>query len=518
MTRKRAATSERAGSQGTSKIAWVALAIAAGIGLRMWFILHAARLEGDALLYGDIAKSLLAHGVYGFSRAAGAPVPTLIRLPGYPLFLMLTFRVFGSEHYAAVMAVQAAADMATCGLAAGLSARLFGWRGGLGTLWLAVLCPFTANYVAAPLTETLSLFCVALVFYGLERWKARGTGWNRWVWVIGAALGYALLLRPEQGLLAAAVVPAMLWIVWRTQVSKSRPFDKLRAGYGAPNFGWALYAPVYAAALLVVLPLVPWTARNWRTFHVVQPLAPRSAADPGEPVPEGFYRWYRTWAIEFASTEDVYWNYDGASIEIADLPSRAFDNEDQYNRTAEILEQYNRVYNPTPALDAKWEALAEERIRANPVRYYVALPVARLLNMLLRPRFEMMGISLEWWKWRENRRFAILGAAYAGLNLAYFVLGGVGLWLWRQRAWLGQRELAWTMMGFVALRCVLLLTLDNSEPRYTLEFFPVVMVWAGALFAEMPRYRRNLADVGRSKKKADSTTRLPDENTERNAA
>jgi hypothetical protein len=28
------------------------------------------------------------------------------------------------------------------------------------------------------------------------------------------------------------------------------------------------------------------------------------------------------------------------------------------------------------------------------------------------------------------------------------------------------------------LRCVLLLTLDNSEPRYTLECFPVVIVLA----------------------------------------
>jgi len=38
------------------------------------------------------------------------------------------------------------------------------------------------------------------------------------------------------------------------------------------------------------------------------------------------------------------------------------------------------------------------------------------------------------------------------------------------------------MLGFVALRCALLLTLDNSEPRYTLEFFPVLMVWASFVF------------------------------------
>jgi hypothetical protein len=261
------------------------------------------------------------------------------------------------------------------------------------------------------------------------------------------------------------VVPAMLWMVWR------------RRGRSVLTM-----APVFGAAICIVLPLVPWTARNWRTFHVFQPLAPRYATDPGEQVPLGFQRWFRTWAVDFASTETVYWNYNSSAIDIGNLPSRAFDNEDQYNRTAAILEEYNRDYDGTPELDARFEALAEERIRADPLRYYVALPVARLVNMLLRPRLEMMGISLEWWKWRENRRFAMFGSAYAALNLFYFVLGGWGWWLWRMRGWCGEPELAWAMMGFVVLRCALLLTIDNSEPRYTLEFFPAVVVWAGALF------------------------------------
>ena len=39
------------------------------------------------------------------------------------------------------------------------------------------------------------------------------------------------------------------------------------------------------------------------------------------------------------------------------------------------------------------------------------------------------------------------------------------------------------MAAAVALRLLLLLTLDNSEPRYTLELFPMLLVWAGALFA-----------------------------------
>jgi hypothetical protein len=39
------------------------------------------------------------------------------------------------------------------------------------------------------------------------------------------------------------------------------------------------------------------------------------------------------------------------------------------------------------------------------------------------------------------------------------------------------------MAASLILRTALLLTIDNSEPRYTLEFFPVLFVWAGALFA-----------------------------------
>lgn len=447
-----------------------ALALVLGLALRLWFVAHAAQIDGDTLLYGDVAKNLLQHGVYGFTQAKGGPLPTLIRLPGYPLFLMACFRVFGEEHYTAVMGVQVAIDLATCLLVAALAKRLVGWRSGLVVLWLAALCPFTANYVAAPLTETPTLACVALTFYGVERWRAAGAGWNRWLWVTAVALAYAVLLRPEQGLLAAAVVPAMAWMVWRKGEGTGRV---------------AAVAPVAAAALCVVLPLVPWTARNWRTFHVFEPLAPRSAADPGELVPEGFYRWYRSWAIDFASTEDVYWNYNGAPIEIGDLPSRAFDDEDQYAKTEALLAEYDVMCTATPALDARFAALAEERIADDPLRYYVALPVARVVNMFFRPRIEKMPVSLEWWKWDEHHAQTAFAVAYGALNLGYFALGGVGLWQWRRRGWGEARGLVWAMVAFVLLRCALLLTLDNSEPRYTLEFFPVVLVWAGALFSKV---------------------------------
>ncbi|HEY6376850.1 MAG TPA: glycosyltransferase family 39 protein [Edaphobacter sp.] len=441
-------------------------ALALGLGLRLWFVVHTARIAGDSLIYGDIAKTWMQTGVYGFGQGVGGALPTLIRLPGYPMFLVASFRLFGMEHYGAVMYAQAFIDLFTCLLVGALAGRLFGHRAGLAALWLAALCPFTASYVAYPLAETLTLTCIALAFYALERWRAAGLGFNRWLWVVAAALAYAVLLRPEQGLLAAAILPAMLWMTLQ-----DRRAGLVRAA-----------APVLVAAVCVVLPLAPWTVRNWRTFHVVQPLAPRYATDPGELVPLGFQHWFKTWGIEFASTEDVYWNYDGATVDLNDLPTRAFDTDDQYARTAALIEEYNRTAKASSELDARFEELAEDRVKNDPLRYYVALPVARVVDMVLRPRVEMFEIELQWWRWRDHPKQTIFAGAYAVLNLAYFVLAGVGLWRWRQRGWDGNKGLAFSMIGFIVLRTLLLLKLDNSEPRYTLEFFPVLMVWAGAMF------------------------------------
>jgi 4-amino-4-deoxy-L-arabinose transferase-like glycosyltransferase len=445
---------------------YAALALAAGLALRSWFITHAARIDGDTLLYGNIARNWMQHGVYSFTASPDIPVPTLIRLPGYPLFLIACFRIFGVDHYTAVMYVQCAIDLLTCLLIAALAERLFGRRAAMAALWLSALCPFMAAYTAAPLTEVLTLFTIALAFYGLERWRSAGLGSNRWLWVTTVAMAYSVLLRPEQGLLAAAIIPAMLWMVWRLKPRRS--------------LGMAVL-PVAIAALCVVLPLAPWAVRNWQTFHIVQPLVPRYATDPGEFVPLGFQRWYRSWAIDFASTEEVYWNYDSAPVAISDLPPRAFDSDEQYARTEAILNDYNRTYNATPELDTRFEALAVERIHDDPIRYYVALPVARLLNMLLRPRAEMLEIPLEWWRWREHRETTLVASGLAVVNLGYFVLGGIGLWRWRQHGCGPHLVLVAAMLGFVALRCALLLTLDNSEPRYTLEFFPLLIVWGSFL-------------------------------------
>jgi len=155
----------------------VLLAIAAGTALRLWFIHAYPEVEGDPLIYGDIAKNWLQHHVYGLTTDQGIH-PTLIRLPGYPLFLAICFTLLGMEHYHAVMFAQTAIDLGTCLLIAAFVSRIWSQRGGMIALWLAALCPFTANYAATPLAETLSIFCVGLGFYSLARLLEKpGVSW-----------------------------------------------------------------------------------------------------------------------------------------------------------------------------------------------------------------------------------------------------------------------------------------------------------------------------------------------------
>jgi 4-amino-4-deoxy-L-arabinose transferase-like glycosyltransferase len=443
---------------------WIALfALAAGAALRLWFIHSYPEVQGDPLIYGDIAKNWMLHGVYGLSGSDGIR-PTLIRLPGYPLFLMLCFRLFGVEHYHAVMYVQTVIDLATCLLIAGFAAKLASRRAGWVALWLAALCPFTANYAATPLTETLELFSIALALYSFGR-ILENPEW-RWVLLLAGAFSYAAILRPDGALLAVALCPALVF-------------------YGAKLWGIQkmLRMAVVCGALSVV-PFIPWAIRNWNTFHIFQPLAPRYATDPDEPTNPGFNRWTKTVCADLTCTWEIYWNANSDQLPFDNLPSRAFDSQAQYEKTRQLFADYNKNTTLTPEIDARFAGLAKERVDAYPVRYYMAMPMARVLDMWLRPRTELLWIELRWWEYSKHHAETEFAIAYAALNLIYLVLALIGFYRWPR--------FAGALLFFVLLRCALLATIEAPEPRYTLECFPMLIALAGvacerrAMFLRLP--------------------------------
>lgn len=456
-----------AGLQRRFPVVSVVCALLAGLGVRAAFLHWRPEVSGDTLVYSEIAQNVLKYHLYG--RTNGTLHATWIRLPGYPLFLAGCFLLFDMESDNPVLWVNVVLDLLTCLLIGALAQRLGGRRVGLIALWLAALCPFTANYCAAALTETPSLLCVALAFYGLARYLAVDPQDRRaaylWAAIVGAALSFAVLLRPEQGLLSAAVVPAMLWAGWRSRIEQT-----------GSGFRRALRTagPAVLACMIVALPLLAWGVRNDLVMGRFQPLAPKSATDPGEPVPTGFNHWYRTWGIDFKSTYDIYWNYDGAPLAFRDVPPRAMDDAQQRAQTEQAFADYNTVQFARPQFEAQFERIAEEREHAHPVRSFLLLPMARVANMWLRPRTELMSVPLNWWAWRAHPKASALEAGYALLNLAFLVLAAGGIWSQRR----DMEPVRWAMLGFLLLRSALLLTLDNSEPRYTLECFPVLIVFA----------------------------------------
>jgi hypothetical protein len=431
----------------------VALAVAAGLALRLWMLKEFFQVNGDALIYGGLAKNLLLHGRYALNGAGGELYPTLIRLPGYPLFLAVCFRVFGMENYASAAWAQMALELAGCLLLADFVRRIASPGAGLAALWLAVLCPFTASYSVAPLTEAPTLFAIALALWAAGRFRAR-PGWGCALWFT-FAVSFAALLRPDGALLGVTLAPALVVGLGRGAISRQK-----------------LARIAVVCVLLALLPFAAWTTRNWRVFHVVEPLAPRLATDPDEDPHPGWERWVRSWCLDFVSTFDIYWNVPDGPLEVSKLPGRAFDSPVQYAQTAALAEDYNRGGQAlTREIDERFARLAGERMAAHPLRYYVWLPLGRVADMWLRPRVENLYDDLDWWNYASHPAESLVSWASAGLNALYLLLGLAGLWL-RPRFW------GW-MLAYMALRSCLLMTVEAPEARYTLECFPMLFALGG---------------------------------------
>jgi hypothetical protein len=457
----------------------IVLALLAGLALRLWMLQNVFEVNGDSLIYGGLAKNLLLHGRYALTLPNGNMYPTLIRLPGYPLFLALCFRLFGMENYYSAACAQIGLDLLSCLLLAGFVRRSapagLGRGAALAALWLAALCPFTACYTAEPLAETPTLFVLALAMWAAARFSDEPK-WAHALWFT-AAVSYAALLRPDGALAAIVLAPAIFLGSGRDRARDGIPARSFFSGPGAGRRRTEV--PTRMAVVCVLLALAPfavWTARNWRVFHVFEPLAPRLATDPGESSNPGWERWVKSWCLDYISTYEIYWNVPGDVLDVSELPSRSFDSPAQYAETAALAADYNsHGMELTPAIDARFGRLASERIQADPLRFYLWLPLGRLADMWLRPRVENMNIDLDWWVYAHHHAETEFSWACAGLNALYLILGIAGLCL-RPRFW-------GALLAYILLRSALLLTIEAPETRYTLECFPMLIAGGGVALA-----------------------------------
>lgn len=466
----------------------LAFALLVGLALRLFFIAHFTAYAGDSQFYQELARNWLDHGVYG-RFFLGHLSPVDMRMPGYPAFLAGVYAFFGRADKT-VMLVQVFVDLMTCVLVALIAARLAPARNktlvATAALWMAALCPFTANYTAVVLTEVLATFLTTLgifVFVCIlvhpsmdlparrfeKKALLRGAGWFL---LAGALVGIGTLVRPEMPLLLVAMVLA-LCIRWR----RFTDWPKL-----------ALATSWMVAGLL--LPLMPWAVRNARTLGHAEFLAPRYAETQNDFVPRGFYKWTGTWMVQFQDAYVAPWKLGKAPILVDTLPASAFDSSAERDRVDSLLSSYNSNLQMTPVLDQQFAVLAQERTARQPMRTYVLIPATRAFEIWFTPRIELLPYSGKLWPmvemWRANHTDFSVTLGFGFLNFAYVGLACVGAWRCRRHAALAM------LIAFVAVRTVLLTQLQTVEPRYVIVCFPAMMAlgaqaWGGlAALAHSP--------------------------------
>jgi len=441
-------------------------ALFAGLLLRLLFFFCCARVTDDSRFYADIAKNWLSHGIYGITNE-GAIVPTLTRLPGYPAFLAFVFAIFGADHFKTVFVLQILADLGTCLLVADIARRSSAGEASRdrvtkAAFLLAALCPFLANYASVALTETFEILFTALALdsaiAGLDTLQSDNAASIRKFLLSGLATGVAILLRPDGGILLASLGLYVLVLLLRRGSSNQMRMSIARAGL--------------IIAITALIPLAPWTLRNWHNLQRFQPLAPRYANEQDEQVPYGFNRWVRTWMAEYVSVEEIYWPIPGEEVDASRLPERAFDSAEQRQATFDILSAYNEDHSISPELDDRFAMLAAERVRAHPLRYYVGLPIIRVADMWLRPRTELLPPDVRWWEFNDDPQWSVLAVGFGVINLFYVLAAFIGIFRFQSIRYAG------LLIGFLLLRSAFLGTLENPEPRYTLECYPIVIVLA----------------------------------------
>jgi hypothetical protein len=179
---------------------------------------------------------------------------------------------------------------------------------------------------------------------------------------------------------------------------------------------------------------------------------------------------------DYVSVQEIYWSVPGEAIDMAKLPRRAFDSEKQQQETAALFADYDQDHDMTPALDARFAALAAERIHASPLRYYIWLPAVRIADMWLRPRTELLPPDPRWWEFNDDPLPLAVAIGFGVVNVLYVGMAVAGIWYARTVPGIG------VLLLFLIVRSLFLGTLENPETRYTLEGYPVVMAFAATLF------------------------------------
>ena len=154
----------------------------------------------------------------------------------------------------------------------------------------------------------------------------------------------------------------------------------------------------------------------------------------------------------------------------------------------------------TPAIDAAFGQIARERIARAPLRYYLWLPLKRGWSLWVGPHSDYYPFSGELFP-LEDLDYSIHQhiwlPLFAILVLLYSLFGLAGGWfLWQARTVVSRRWLLLVTL-LIFIRLAFFSTMENPEPRYTVEIFPFLAVLGGIAVSHFATAKWHVRSAGK---------------------
>ena len=305
----RTESAARSGSMLRESRKYFLLVTLAAFALRLFFYFRFPHVTGDSLIYGDIAKNWLDHGIFGLTHAEG-PRPPGSACPAIP-------RSWPPASRSSDASTTTPCCWCRSSLTWPAASSSPTWRAGPcptarrdSPFSLAALCPVHRELHG----RSAGRDAEHLLRCGGARLRPSPDSmrqtkdvprWSAWTGC-GVAVAAGILLRPDGGILLVALGLFLLWRMWRTAAAARAPVLGGSAGAGDLAVARWCRGPSATGATSIA-------SSRWP--HVTPTILTSL-------FPSGFDKWMRTWIVDYVSTEEVYWQVPGRRRRLADCCRR----------------------------------------------------------------------------------------------------------------------------------------------------------------------------------------------------
>lgn len=405
-------------------------------------------LEVDSPSYTDPAEALIADGRY--HTEPGSDTPETLRPPGYPVWLVLIFLMFGNSAQT-VVTFQLLLFLGTLVLTFALTRKMFGTRPAWAAVILLALDPSSLSYTFKVLTETLTAFLTILFAYCVFRfYQSRGK--VGFAGGTGLSLALVTLVRPTTYYFIPILVFAFAIFMVREKME------------------WRKVLSVLMITLLPILVLVGgWQWRNLEKAGMF-----RVASVQG-------------WALYLGKGAQIYSEKHQMSLNDAEIAliQKLKENHPDWNEIS--MRQLDDIY-----LAEGWKLLRENpglAIKTHVLHMFYFFMAPGSTSAFFRtfdPEFK--AINFNWYQKAEyfgalvkNYKLflvlMLLGAAYLGIMYA-----GIASWMADNRK--GSGELMWKGCHIFFLLLILYIagasSVNYGQDRYRVVVMPLLCMYAGA--------------------------------------